>query len=65
MEYFVYAIIGIGLGLSTSSIITRNSTRVQNAQDDLEAKKAWVTLVSNRNQKQSLGEKNDRRNQKR
>jgi hypothetical protein len=65
MEYLVYAIIGIGLGLSTSSIITRNSTRVQNAQDDLEAKKAWVTLVSNRNQKQSLGEKNDRRNQKR
>ena len=65
MEYFVYAIIGIGLGLSTSSIITRNSTRVQNARDDLEAKKAWVTLISNRNQKQSLGEKNDRRNQKR
>jgi precorrin-3B methylase len=65
MEYLVYAIIGIGLGLSTSSIITRNSKRVQNAQDDLEAKKAWVTLVSNRNQKQSLGEKNDRRNQKR
>jgi hypothetical protein len=65
MEYIVYAIIGIGLGLSTSSIITRNSKRVQNAQDDLEAKKAWVTLVSNRNQKQSLGEKNDRRNQRR
>jgi hypothetical protein len=65
MEYFAYAIIGIGLGLSTSSIITRNSTRVQNARDDLEAKKAWVTLVSNRNQKQNLGEKNDRRNQRR
>ena len=65
MEYLVYAIIGIGLGLSTSSIITRNSTRVQNARDDLEAKKAWVTLVSNRNQKQNLGEKNDRRNQRR
>ena len=65
MEYLVYAIIGIGLGVSTSSIITRNSKRVQNARDDLEAKKAWVTLVSNRNQKQSLGEKNDRRNQRR
>jgi hypothetical protein len=65
MEYIAYAIIGIGLGLSTSSIITRNSTRVQNARDDLEAKKAWVTLVSNRNQKQNLGEKNDRRNQRR
>ena len=62
MEYLVYAIIGIGLGISASSIITRNSKRVQNARDDLDAKKAWVTLVSNRNQKQSLGEKNDRRN---
>jgi|LauGreDrversion4_2_1035121.scaffolds.fasta_scaffold2317939_1 hypothetical protein len=65
MEYIAYAIIGIGLGVSASSIITRNSTRVQNAKDDLEAKKAWVKLVSDRNQKQSLGEKNDRRNQKR
>ena len=65
MDYLVYAIIGIGLGASATSIITRNSKRVQNAQDDLEAKKAWVTLVSNRNQKQSLGEKNDRRNQRR
>ena len=66
MEYYIaFLIVGIGLGLSTSSIITRNSKRVQNARDDLEAKKAWVTLVSNRNQKQSLGEKNDRRNQRR
>ena len=65
MEYIAYAIIGIGLGVSASSIITRNSARVQNAKDDLEAKKAWVKLVSDRNQKQSLGEKNDRRNQKR
>ena len=65
MEYIAYAIIGIGLGVSASSIITRNSIQVQNAKDDLEAKKAWVKLVSDRNQKQSLGEKNDRRNQKR
>jgi hypothetical protein len=66
MEYYIaYVIIGIGLGVSASSIITRNRSRVQNAIDDLEAKKAWVTLVSNRNQKQSLGEKNDRRNQRR
>jgi len=48
MEYIVYAIIGIGLGLSTSSIITRNSTKVQNAQDELEAKKEWVRMVSGR-----------------
>ena len=48
MEYLVYAIIGIGLGLSTSSIVTRNSKRVQNAQDDLEAKKEWVRMVSSR-----------------
>ena len=62
MEYLVYAIIGIGLGLSTSSIITRNSKQVQNARDDLEAKKEWVRMVSNQTK---LGEKNDRRNQKR
>ncbi len=62
MEYLVYAIIGIGLGLSTSSIITRNSKQVQNAIDDLEAKKEWVRMVSNQTK---LGEKNDRRNQKR
>jgi hypothetical protein len=56
MEYYiVYLIIGIGLGLSTSSIITRNSTRVQNAKDNLEAKKAWVKLVSDQNEKQGLG----------
>ena len=56
MEYYiVYLIIGIGLGLSTSSIISRNSTRVQNAKDNLEAKKAWVKLVSDQNEKQGLG----------
>lgn len=48
MEYLVYAIIGIGLGISASSIITRNSKRVQNAQDTLEAKKEWVRMVSTR-----------------
>lgn len=63
MEYYVvYLIIGIGLGLSMSSIVSRNSTKVQNAKDDLEAKKAWVALLSNRNEKQKLGVKNDRRN---
>jgi hypothetical protein len=56
MEYYiVYLIIGIGLGLSTSSIVTRNSKKVQNAKDNLEAKKAWVKLISDRNEKQSLG----------
>lgn len=48
MEYIVYAIIGIGLGLSTSSIVTRNSIRVQNARDDLEAKKEWIRMVSSK-----------------
>jgi len=62
MEYVAYAIIGIGLGVSTSSIITRNSKRVQNAIDNLEAKKEWVRMVSNQTK---LGEKNDRRNQRR
>jgi len=56
MEYYiVYLIIGIGLGLSTSSIVTRNSKKVQNAKDDLETKKAWVKLLADRNEKQSLG----------
>jgi hypothetical protein len=48
MEYIAYIIIGIGLGVSTSSILTRNSKRVQNAQDNLEAKKEWVQMVSTR-----------------
>jgi hypothetical protein len=48
MEYIAYIIIGIGLGISASSIITRNSKRVQNAQDTLEAKKEWVRMVSTR-----------------
>ena len=48
MEYIVYVIIGIGLGLSATSIITRNSTRVQHAQDDLAAKKEWIRMISSR-----------------
>ena len=60
MEYYiVYLIIGIGLGLSTSSIVTRNSKKVQNAKDDLEAKKEWLRMISSQIK---LGEKNDRRN---
>lgn len=58
----VYIIIGLGLGAAASSIITRGSIRVQNAKDTLEAKKAWIKLLSDRNEKQSLGAKNDRRN---
>jgi hypothetical protein len=48
MVYIAYIIIGIGLGLAASSIITKNSTRVQNARDNLEAKKEWVRMVSSR-----------------
>ena len=63
MEYYmVYIIIGLGLGAAASSIITKNSIRVQNAKDTLEAKKAWVKLISDQNKKQSLGARNDRRN---
>jgi len=63
MEYYmVYIIIGLGLGAAASSIITGNCLRVQNAIDDLEAKKAWVKLLSDQNKKQSLGARNDRRN---
>jgi hypothetical protein len=50
MEYYIiYAIIGLGLGATASSIITSNSTKVQNTRDDLEAKKAWIKLISDRN----------------
>ena len=49
MEYYiVYLIIGLGLGVSFTSVIKRNSTRVQNAKDTLEAKKEWVRMVSQR-----------------
>jgi hypothetical protein len=53
--YMVYIIIGLGLGATASSIITSNSKKVQNAKDDLEAKKAWIMLLAERNKKQSLG----------
>lgn len=59
MDYSVYVIIGIGIGLSFTSMIQRNSKKVQNAKDDLEAKKEWVRMVSRQTK---LGEKNDRRN---
>jgi hypothetical protein len=58
MEYIAYIIIGLGLGFSTTSIIKSNSTKVQNAKDDLEAKKAWVQLVSSQSK---AGDKNGRR----
>ena len=56
MEYYmVYIIIGLGLGASASSIITSNGTKVQNAKDVLEAKKAWAKMLADQNKKQSLG----------
>jgi hypothetical protein len=58
MWYIAYIIIGIGLGLSASSIITKNSKKVQNAIDDLEAKKEWVRMVSSQTK---AGDKNGRR----
>jgi hypothetical protein len=44
--YVVFLIVGVGLGLSSSSIISRGGIKVQNAKDDLEAKKAWVKLLA-------------------
>jgi hypothetical protein len=41
-----FIIVGIGLGLSSSSIISRGGIKVQNAKDDLEAKKAWAKLLA-------------------
>ena len=58
MWYMAYIIIGIGLGLSTSSIITKHSKKVQNAIDNLEAKKEWVQMVSSQTK---AGDKNGRR----
>jgi hypothetical protein len=58
MWYIAYIIIGIGLGLSATSIISKNSKKVQNAKDVLEAKKEWVRLVSSQTK---VGDKNGRR----
>ena len=58
MWYIAYIIIGIGLGLSATSIINKNSKKVQNAKDDLEAKKEWVRMVSSQTK---VGDRNGRR----
>jgi hypothetical protein len=58
MWYIAYIIIGIGLGLSATSIINKNSKKVQNAKDILEAKKEWVRMVSSQTK---VGDKNGRR----
>ena len=58
MWYIAYIIIGIGLGLSATSIISKNSKKVQNAKDDLEAKKEWVRMVSSQTK---VGDRNGRR----
>jgi hypothetical protein len=58
MWYIAYMIIGIGLGFSATSIINKNSKKVQNAKDDLEAKKEWVRMVSSQTK---VGDKNGRR----
>ena len=59
MEYIAYIIIGIGVGLSATSILTRDSNRVQHAQDDLAAKKEWIRMISSR---KKTGAHNARRN---
>jgi hypothetical protein len=58
MGYGVYIIIGIGVGLSATSIIKKNNTKLQNAKDNLEAKKEWLRMLST----QKIGDKNGRRN---
>jgi hypothetical protein len=58
MWYIAYIIIGIGLGLSATSIISKNSKKVQDAKDILEAKKEWVRMVSGQTK---VGDKNGRR----
>ena len=59
MWYIAYIIVGIGLGVTATSIIKSNGTKVQNAKDDLEAKKEWTKMLSSQ---VKLGEKNGRRN---
>ena len=58
MWYIAYIIIGIGMGLSATSIINKNSKKVQNAIDNLEAKKEWIRMVSSQTK---AGDKNGRR----
>lgn len=57
MHYIVYIIIGIGIGLSFTSILKSNSKKVQNAKDDLEAKKEWIRMTSSQIK---VGDKNGR-----
>jgi hypothetical protein len=59
MWYTAYIIVGIGLGVTATSIIKSNGTKVQNAKDELEAKKEWIKMLSSQIK---LGEKNGRRN---
>lgn len=59
MDYISYIIIGIGFGLSTTSIIKSNNSKVQNAKDNLEAKKEWIRMISSQTK---VGVKNGRRN---
>jgi hypothetical protein len=49
MEYGIYIIIGIGMGLSMTNIMTSKNTKVQNAKDNLEAKKEWLRMLSSQN----------------
>lgn len=58
MDYIIYIIIGLGLGLSTTSIIKSNNNKVQNAKDNLEAKKEWIRIVSSQ---KKVGVTNGRR----
>lgn len=51
MGIIIYIIIGIGLGLSLTSIIKSNGTKVQHAKDNLEAKKEWIRMLSQRYRK--------------
>jgi hypothetical protein len=54
--YLPFLLIGIGLGIIMT--IKGSDKRIQNAKDNLEAKKEWVRLVSSQTK---VGDKNGRR----
>ena len=53
MEYIAYLMIGFGIGLMMTLTMRKNGGQLQNAKDELEAKKAWIKMVSEQKTKKS------------
>lgn len=49
MEYIAYLLLGIGIGMLMT--LRGNGDNLQNAKDELEAKKEWLKMISNQKNK--------------